>query len=188
MKQTFDLYKQYFGVTQSDLDVGKVMNGMSPAHQAIPTTDKGIELIKYYNGREVFLPIQLFTNNGLCLDLYLCTVRISSQKTIIRTQVSERKGTIKEKFNIGDYIINIKGMLVGENQSFPDKEILKLKELYETTESVELYCALTELFMTGSRKIVINSLEFPEVEGKGYNMRPFTLECETDFVDTLIQI
>jgi hypothetical protein len=186
MKQTFDIYKQYFGVTQADLAAGRVINGVLPEKQAIPTTVKGIELIKYYNGREVFLPIQFYKNKELFLELFICTARITTQKTIIRTLVSEQKGTIKEQFNIGDYIISIKGMLVGENQRFPDEQLLQLRELYETTDPVELYCALTELFMDGSRRVAISSLELPEVEGKGYNMRPFALECETDFVETLI--
>lgn len=146
---------------------------------------KGIELSKFVGGREVFLPVQFWKSQKLFLEIHCCTIRITSKKTIIRTAVSERIGTIKEQFNIGDYIFTIKGVLIGENRSFPDEKILQLKELYETTDNVELYNALTELFMTGSRRIAIESLEFPEVQGGSKHHKPFVLTCESDFVETL---
>lgn len=148
-------------------------------------TIKGIELSKYVNGVEVFLPIQFWKSQQLFLEILCCTIRITSKKTIIRTAVSERVGTIKEQFNVGDYIFTIKGVLIGDKRTFPDEKILKMKEIYETTDSVELYNAMTELFMTGSRRIAIESLEFPEVQGGSKHHRPFVLTCESDFVDSL---
>lgn len=148
-------------------------------------TIKGIELSKFVGGREVFLPVQFWKSHQLFLEILCCTIRITSKKTIIRTPVSERTGTVKEQFNVGDYIFTIKGVLIGEKRTFPDDKILQLKELYETTDSVELHNALTELFMTGSRRIAIESLEFPEVQGGSKHHRPFVLTCESDFVDTL---
>lgn len=148
-------------------------------------TIKGIELSKFVGGREVFLPVQFWKSHQLFLEILCCTIRITSKKTIIRTPVSERTGTVKEQFNVGDYIFTIKGVLIGEKRNFPDEKILQLKELYETTDSVELHNALTELFMTGSRRIAIESLEFPEVQGGSKHHRPFVLTCESDFVDTL---
>lgn len=148
-------------------------------------TVKGIELSKFVGGVEVFLPVQFWKSQQLFLEIHCCTIRITSKKTIVRTAVSERVGTIKEQFNIGDYIFTIKGVLIGKDRKFPDEKILQLKELYETTDSVELYNALTELFMTGSRRIAIESIEFPEVQGGSKHHRPFVLTCESDFVDTL---
>lgn len=149
-------------------------------------TIKGIPLTKYVNGIEVFLPVQFWKSQQLFLEILCCTVRISSKKTIIRTAVSERVGTIKEQFNVGDYIFTIKGVLIGDNRTFPDAKILQLKEIYETTDSVELHNAMAELFMSGSRRIAIESLEFPEVQGGSKYHRPFVLTCESDFVDSLI--
>lgn len=148
-------------------------------------TVKGIELSKFVGGVEVFLPVQFWKSQQLFLEIHCCTIRITSKKTIVRTAVSERVGTIKEQFNVGDYIFTIKGVLIGKDRKFPDEKILQLKELYETTDSVELYNALTELFMTGSRRIAIESIEFPEVQGGSKSHRPFVLTCESDFVETL---
>lgn len=148
-------------------------------------TIKGIELSKFVGGREVFLPVQFWKSHQLFLEILCCTIRITSKKTIIRTPVSERIGTVKEQFNVGDYIFTIKGVLIGDKRTFPDEKILQLKELYETTDSVELHNALTELFMSGSRRVAISDLDFPEVQGGSKHHRPFVLTCESDFVDTL---
>jgi len=139
-------------------------------------------------GREVFLPVLFRKSQQDFLEIHCCTIRTTSKKTIVRTAVSERVGTVKEQFNIGDYIFTIKGVLIGKNRNFPDDEISKLRELYETTDNVELHNALAELFMTGSgsRRIAIESIEFPEVQGKDMHHRPFVMTCETDFIDTLI--
>jgi hypothetical protein len=149
-------------------------------------TIKGIELSKKVEGVEVFLPVQFWKSQQLYLEILCCTIRVTTKKTIIRTAVSERVGTIKEQFNVGDYIFTIKGVLIGDKRTFPDEKILKLKDIYETTDSVELYNAMTELFMSGSRRIAIESLEFPEVQGGSKYHRPFVLTCESDFVDSLI--
>lgn len=137
-------------------------------------------------GREIFLPVEFFKNNTQFLTLKCCTVRITSKKTIVRTAVAERIGTVKEQFNTGDWEIEIKGVLIAENGQFPDDKILKLKELYETTDEVELYNALTGLFMQASRRIAIISIEIPEVQGKNNRHRPFAMSCESDFVEHLI--
>lgn len=149
-------------------------------------TIKGIELSKKVEGVEVFLPVQFWKSQQLYLEILCCTIRVTTKKTIIRTAVSERVGTIKEQFNVGDYIFTIKGVLIGDKRTFPDEKILKLKDIYETTDSVKLYNAMTELFMSGSRRIAIESLEFPEVQGGSKHHRPFVLTCESDFVDSLI--
>lgn len=148
---------------------------------------QGIDLVEYYNGREVFLPVHFWMSTIDYLFIPCCTVRVTSKKMIIRTAVSERVGTIKEQFSIGDYIITIKGVLIGEDGTFPDDQILKLKTLYEATVPVELHNAMTELFFSGSgsRRVAIESIEFPEKEGGSKHHRPFILTCESDFVDTL---
>lgn len=148
-------------------------------------TIKGIELIKYVGGLEVFLPVQFWKSQQSFLEIICCTIRVTTKKTIVRTPVSERQGTIKEQFSIGDYIFTIKGVLIGDKRTFPDEKILKLKELYETTDTVELHNAYTELFMSDSRRIAIESLEFPDVQGGSIYHRPFVLTCESDSVNIL---
>lgn len=139
-------------------------------------------------GIDVFLPIHL-SNNEHQIDIACATIRVQGQKTIIRTPVSERNGTVKEMFNIGDYKFSIKGVLIASDRSkvMPDDKIFILRQLFESTSPIELKNALTDLFMDDNRNIVITDLEFPDVEGKELRIRPFTMECETDSVTNLIQ-
>lgn len=156
------------------------------------TTHLGIPLSKQNSvGREIFLPVRLWLNTAENIEIDCCTIRVTSKKTIIRTAVSERVGTIKEQFNVGDYVFNIKGVLIGVNRSFPDQQIRFLKDLYESKQKVELHNALTEIFLTELSEenrcpVAIESLEFPEREGGSIWHKPFSLVCETDFADTLI--
>ena len=149
-------------------------------------TSQGISVRKLTDtGVEVYLPIELTDNLGNKLIVDCATVRVTFKNTIIRTAVSERKGTVKEQFNSGDYVFNIKGVLIGKNRKMPDVDIVMLKEFATNQSPIYLNNAFTELFMTGENRIAIESLEFPEQEGKHIRMRPFTMVCETDFIDTL---
>ncbi len=152
-------------------------------------TNMGIRIsstdMEDYKGREIFLPIRLYVSDDLMIEIPCCTIRITSKKTIIRTAVSERIGTVKEQFNVGDYQFTIKGVLTGVDYKFPEDKIRKLKDIYESTQSVRLLNALVELFMPGFPNVSIESLEFPEQEGKHIRHRPFVMVCETDFIDTL---
>lgn len=159
--------------------------GKLPLKNKSDITIKGIHLTKQLMGVEVFLPVLFRKSDEDFLEVACCTIRVTSKKTIVRTAVSERVGTIKEQFNVGDYIFTIKGVLIGRDRTFPDDKILQLKEIYETTERVELHNAMTELFMEGSRRIAIESIEFPEVQGGSKHHRPFVMTCESDFVDSL---
>jgi hypothetical protein len=144
----------------------------------------GIDITEKINGVEVFLPITLRSNTDM-LKIACATIRVTNKKTIIRTAVSERMGTIKEQFQVGDYVFTIKGVLISETRGFPTQEVQKLKALFESRTSVYLDNAYAEQFMPGENRIAIESLEFPEQEGKHIRFRPFVLVCETDYVDTL---
>ena len=143
--------------------------------------------ISYKNavGQTIFLPVELWVDGQTNLKIDCCTLRITSKKTIIRTAVSERKGTVKEEFNIGDYIFTITGVLIGWDRQFPSDQIVMLRTIYEADKPVELRNALGELFLEKSIRVAVESLEFPDHAGKALYHKPFTMVCESDFVDTL---
>lgn len=187
-----EVYKEQFGEPFRLSNLG--MNLPGNKYQAIPEkvpqakTQAGLDLtIKNNFGKDIFAPLQFYKNSENYLQISCATVRVSSKKTIVKTAVSERNGTVKEQFNVGDYQFTIKGVLIGTNNQFPEEKISKLREIYETVETVELYNAFTELFMNKeSRKISIESLDFPDVKGSSLKTRPFVMVCESDFIDTLI--
>jgi hypothetical protein len=184
-----EIYKTYFQdpyQVKGDVSADELVEyGRLKDKADVNKSIKGIDLSRFDGSREIFLPVSLWMSEQEYLTIDCCTIRVTSKKTIIRTAVSERVGTIKEQFSIGDYIFSVKGVLIGANRQFPDEQILKLKQLYETTEPVELHNALAELFMTDSRRIAIESIEFPETKGGSKHHRPFTMTCESDFVNEL---
>ena len=135
-------------------------------------------------GREIFLPVTLKTATA-SITFNCATMRVTGKKTIIKTAVSERKGTVKEEYATDDYQFTIKGVLIGEIGNFPDTELQTLIGIYEGTEPVELENAVSDFFLDISTRVVIESIEFPEVQGKGMRHKPFVIVCESDYIDSL---
>jgi hypothetical protein len=155
-------------------------------------TPKGSLLAEQYKGVEIFLPIKLFVATQFFTYLPYCVIAITGDKTIVRTPLPERIGTVKEQYNIDDYKISVKGFLIGDNQQFPEDLIYNLKQLYEAKTAVTIDNALTNIFLTNKdldffeqRRVVITKLDIPEVQGGRKNVRPFTIEMESDTVFTL---
>lgn len=138
-----------------------------------------------WKGVDVMMPIKL---DSLGRELYLpcATINCSRKNTIVRTAVAERVGTVKEQFAVGDWIMRVKGVLIGERGSFPEEDAKRLIELSENREVVEIHCGLTDLFMPGNNKVVIEDIDFPAIEGKSIRHRPFTLTLESDYVESLV--
>lgn len=136
-------------------------------------------------GCTVFLPVTL--NCGLeKLTIPCATIRVTGQKTIVRTAISERRGTVKEQFSVGDYEFSVNGVFIADKSMIPDKDIITLKSFYESTEPVELHNAISDFFLDKSCRVCITAIDFPEVQGKTLRHRPFSFTCESDFVNTLI--
>ncbi len=139
-------------------------------------------------GKDIWFPIKLVSDEIGELEIDICTIAVNLTKTIVRTAVSERRGTVKECFNIDDYKFTIRGFFVGKGRKFPEDEIEKLKKIFESNKPVELHGGYPELFLDKSCRIAIETLEFPEVQGKAYWIRPFSFTCETDYVEDLINL
>lgn len=137
-------------------------------------------------GQDIWFPIEFWKSTEKVLEIDACTVAVNLSKTIIKTAVSERKGSVHEVFGVDDYKFTIKGFLIGKNRFFPEDQINKLKEIFETTEPVSLHGGYPELFLDESCRVVIATLDFPEVQGKSPWIRPFNLTCESDFIQDLI--
>jgi len=158
-------------------------------------SDRGSALTAEYKGQEIWLPIKFFELDtkvfGVSeLLIPYASISISSSKTIIKTPLAERRGSVREQYNIDDYKINIKGFIVGYDKSgiypmWPEDEIMVLKKLYELNEAIKLDNALTNVFIGDDHRVVIEHIDFPTVEGGKKNYRPFTMSLESDSVFTL---
>lgn len=137
-------------------------------------------------GQDIWFPVKFVNADIGEIEIENCTTAVNLSKTIIRTPVSERKGSVKECFNIDDYKFTIRGFLIGKGRKFPDEDIDKLRRLLESTQPVELHGGYPELFLDKSCRVAVETLEFPETQGQAHWIRPFTLTCETDYIEDLI--
>ena len=178
-----NLYQTYF---QKPYKIGDEFVKMSEGYVKDDFTSQSIQIKEKINGVEVFLPVE-FTNQAgdFSLKVPCATIRVTTKNTIIRTELSERRGSVKEQYNCGDYIFTIKGVLISSDRGFPYEEIVKLRDMATNESAIYLRNAYAELFLPGENKVAIDSLEFPEQEGKHIRFRPFVMVCETDFIDTL---
>ena len=128
--------------------------------------------IKDYKASEFFLPYSV--------------IKISGKKTIVKTAMAERQGTVKELYSTDDYAISLKGFFIDDkNRIWPEEELTAFKRLFELQTAVVLENALTNVFLEKGQKVVIESFELPEVEGGRKHVRPFSIELESDSIFTL---
>lgn len=192
-----DLYKQNFGGNPVVPDENKDFKFSQPAGFVVPGNNAelsqilGSKLIEKYNGIDVWLPTwfrdvpDVAAGGTGAVFFPWSVIRISNKKDIVKTPMAERKGTVKEIYSISDYEISIKGFLIDKNRVWPEKEISDLKKLYELQQAVRLDNALTNLFLDKDDRVLIASLDIPEVEGGRKHVRPFSMTMDSDSIFTL---
>ncbi len=193
-----ELYKTYFKgnsyVLPNAADIKTqtpaIIYELDPADRPRGSFDysqKGIAFNKLDSfGYPIWFPVEFWKSNQLVIEIQACTVAVNLSKQIIRTAVSERKGVVIEQFNTDNYKFSIRGFLINKMRLVPEAEITALKLLHETTDPVSLHGAYPEIFLDESCRVVITSVDFPEVQGKQPWIRPFSLQCESDFIQDLI--
>jgi hypothetical protein len=156
------------------------------------TQIKGSILSTEYLGKEIWMPIEfkkLDPRKFGVTDLLLpySVISLESKKTIIKTSLSERIGTVKELYGLDDFNITIKGFLIDENRKWPEKELLILNELFSLNESIEINNVMTDLFLgkDGDKLVTIEDLKFPAIENGWKHIRPFSMKLVSDEVFTL---
>ncbi|MGV9003953.1 DUF6046 domain-containing protein [Flavobacterium sp.] len=191
----FSLYKSTFG--NAPYFVKDTNSNSEVITYDIPRADRQRTTIDYTTkqialnkksmlGKDIWFPVTFWLNDAENIEIEACTIGVQLSKTIVKTAVSERKGTVKEQFNIDDYRFTIKGFLIGKNRLFPEDQINMLKNIFETNDPVYLKGGYPELFLEENAQVVLTSLDFPEVEGKSPFIRPFSLMCESDYIEDLI--
>jgi hypothetical protein len=138
-------------------------------------------------GREMFLPV-VFT---LGIKEYLipfAVISINAKKIIVSTPMPERGGEVIELISISSYGINIKGIVITDDNSFPEDDIKDLQQLFLANESILLRSVLTDIFLSpppgqkgSDQRVVITEMKWPAVAGTE-NARPFEMDCMADTI------
>ncbi|WP_102980116.1 DUF6046 domain-containing protein [Chryseobacterium scophthalmum] len=200
------LYKEYFGRGSYHIDQkGDTTVAETILYSGLPQNPRprGTVHISSHTGQsfnksgkygqDIWFPIVLkghhIIENGklepIILPIDICTISVNLVSTIIRTPVTERIGTVKEIISHDDYKFTIRGFLVSEDRTVPEKQILDLINLRKSTEEKTLHGGYPELFLDKTCRIVISDIDFPEAQGKNHWIKPFTLTCESDFITDL---
>ena len=143
-------------------------------------TKRGSTLYKQdFRGRWYFMPVVFEHPDVGQVEIPYAVISVTGKKNIVETQLVGRKGSVKELINLDDYRITIAGFIQSTDGSYPEDEIVQVRDLYSVNESVELICALTDLILDEDDKVVITDIDFPSTPGieDGQVIR---IECLTD--------
>lgn len=137
------------------------------------------------NGNEVFLPIWLIRADGTKFMLQNTVSSIVSKKTIVETPLVNQQGSVKEEISMNDWDLNVKGIIVSPDGDYPDQQVFDLKQIYKSSESLDIENARTSLLFEDNEKIVIKNLKFPELKGMK-NVQAFECDIISDIEFKLI--
>lgn len=89
---------------------------------------------------------------------------VTGQHILVKRQVSKGviRGSVKERWSLGDYVIRLEGTLIGTDGSYPEADVRRLRHYFEAGKLIA-YCPLLELF--GISRLVIESWELPHTSG-----------------------
>lgn len=127
------------------------------------------------------LSIPGVTNKIPQLDLGIALIDINQSKNIVMTSIQGRNGTIKEYVSDGDYVLNIKGVLVGFGQDvYPEDEVRQLRDFLNAPVSIQV--SSTILNRWNITDIVVSNFTIRQEEGQR-NVVPFEINAlsETPF-------
>lgn len=143
------------------------------------------------DGREFFLPLTfsgVYENNEkFDFVVPFGVASLSVKKTIVSTPLVERKGTVKEIVSTDDYVIDIKGIVLRDDHSFPHDELMEIEKIFKVDASITLRSVLTDIFLKGdyNHRVVIRNLVIPDKQGVEH-ARAFQMQCESDAIFSLI--
>ena len=112
------------------------------------------------------------------VELKSALISVSQAKTIVRTQVQGRDGTVKEFIGMDDYNIRIEGVIAGDNGTIPQTEIDDLKAVLDAPISLDIICPY--LNTKGIFQATVLSYELPQVEG-GLFFQRYTIDLVSDY-------
>ena len=81
---------------------------------------------------EIFMPIWLFEHDNAPDQnrylLPLTMMRMTCKKNIVTTPLVNRDGTVKEEISIDDWELDVKGVVIGLGNNYPDSDLQTLTD------------------------------------------------------------
>lgn len=162
------IFQSIWGYTPANFEIIK-----QPSATSIGINYYGEERNVY--GRSYYMPVWL---DGKLLQNPV--IKISSKKTIVQTALVNRTGSVKELISTDDYLINIKGLIVSEDSTFPEEQITQLRDIYLQNEAITIENALISIFFQDNENVVITDFSLPEVKAGVSNVRAYEMNLVSD--------
>jgi hypothetical protein len=80
---------------------------------------------------------------------------------------------------VDDYKISLAGFIQSTDRTYPENEIIEIRDLYNVNKAVEMVSALTDLIFDEDDRVVIQSISFPATAGLE-DAQVVKMECITD--------
>lgn len=138
-----------------------------------------------FKGVKNYVDQQGVTYNFDDIIMQSVIVTINQTKNIVKTPIQGRPGTVKEYIGLGDYILNINGVINGSNGSYPKDTIAALKNMLTCPIPITIvswYIQIWDIF-----NIVVDDFSINPEEG-GYSYQPFTINASSDYDIMLRQL
>ena len=130
-------------------------------------------------GRQYYMPVSLGT-----VELWFPVVSIELGRTTESTRMVERRGSVHEIINTEDIVINVKGLIVGYNNQFPEDELTALNELFNLKGSLSIRSVITDIFLQADDKVIIQKVPItPKIGVK--HVIPYEMNLVSDLINEL---
>jgi len=116
-----------------------------------------------------------YASGGLIFNSAVFIVNV--QKNIVKTQVLDRAGTVKEHITQGDYSVSCNCELTGEDGQRPDDLLREIRRILEVPQALTVTSVYLQLF--GIEQIVIESSDVAQRKGSR-NIIDFNFTASSD--------
>jgi len=159
----------------------------------VSTKDESPVIRKSVLGTAIFSDLQfgdIFDEDGVLIAVHrpidTALFSVNQVKSVIRTPINGRDGTIKEYIGMGDYQINVKGVICGANGVYPQKDVDNLMKFLIYDQSIPITSPyLNDVF--DIFEVVVMDYEVPQTEG-GQSYQKFEINFVSEKpLEVLIQ-
>ena len=182
-KAAFDIYELAFGyraipypklLAAKALEIAESFDGTKSDRSG--TTSETLSKLgavlfkKDENGVEAFCPVTIRYEDKV-YELNYATISISMTKNIVKTNLINRRGSVKELIQLQDYKFTINGVMLGSQDLddadyfLPQDKLADLNELFNINAPVELENAFSDIFLQDDNSVVIEALTLPDMRG-----------------------
>ncbi|WP_212006500.1 DUF6046 domain-containing protein [Chitinophaga sp. HK235] len=116
--------------------------------------------------------------------LPFATVEVTCKRTYTATPMPERNGSVKEVTGRDDYIINIKGIDISDEEGGPTEAMSKIEAFFLSKEKITIDNIITNIFLKGRPYAMITDMKFSR-EKSTENARPYEISLLSDDIYTL---